>query len=501
MKISEGIQPTLHKNSVTKNTFYNLIGYGVPVLFALFIIPHLISGLGTEKFGILSLAWIVIGYFSFFDFGIGKGLTRITAELVGLKKYDQISTVFWTSLFVMLIISLLLTISLSFFIPSLVNVFNISAKMQNEANNIFFVLVLSIPIVSTSAGLRGILEAYQEFGVVNVIRVILGILTFLGPLLVLAFTDNLFWIVFFLVIIRIIIWNIYLIQCFKINKTLLKNIKINFSSIKPVLRFSIWITLANIIGPAILFSDRFLVGSIVSAEALTYYSTPYEIVTKLLLIPTALSGVLFPMFSSTFFVDPIGAKKLLLRGVKFIFFIVFPLVFLIITFAYYGMNLWLGENFAIHSSVVLQFLSIGIFMNSLSMIPDSFFQGIGKPKIPTLIMLIELPFYLSIMWFMIKTQGIVGGAIVFMVAATINTTVMFFIAYKKFGIKFNSKSIIVSLVLVSFSLYPAFIVNHLIPKLILSLLFVLIFILVIWKLLLNFEEKGFLLGLLKMKNL
>ena len=38
---------------VAKNTLYNLLGYGIPLLFALIIIPLLIKGLGEEKFGIL----------------------------------------------------------------------------------------------------------------------------------------------------------------------------------------------------------------------------------------------------------------------------------------------------------------------------------------------------------------------------------------------------------------------------------------------------------------
>ena len=69
--------------SITKNTVYNLLGFGVPMLMAVAIIPLLIKGMGTERFGLLNLSWIVIGYFSFFDFGIGKSLTKIIAEKIG----------------------------------------------------------------------------------------------------------------------------------------------------------------------------------------------------------------------------------------------------------------------------------------------------------------------------------------------------------------------------------------------------------------------------------
>ena len=45
--------------------------------------------------------------------------------------------------------------------------------------------------------------------------------------------------------------------------------------------------------------DRFLVGMLLPVTNVAYYAMPYEIVTKLQLIPTAVTGVLFPAFSTS----------------------------------------------------------------------------------------------------------------------------------------------------------------------------------------------------------
>ena len=80
-----------------------------------------------------------------------------------------------------------------------------------------------------------------------------------------------------------------------------------------------WMTVSKIIvAPMIIYLDRFLIGAIISAVAITYYITPYEVVTKLLLIPGALTGVLFPAFAATYLNDPATTKKLFNKGVKFI---------------------------------------------------------------------------------------------------------------------------------------------------------------------------------------
>ena len=46
---------------LARNTLFNLLGQGLPMLVAIFAIPLLIGMLGTERFGVLTIAWIVMG--------------------------------------------------------------------------------------------------------------------------------------------------------------------------------------------------------------------------------------------------------------------------------------------------------------------------------------------------------------------------------------------------------------------------------------------------------
>ncbi|WP_337871671.1 MATE family efflux transporter, partial [Ignavibacterium sp.] len=97
---------------IAKNSIYNLFGYILPLLVALVAIPVLLSNLGTEKFGLLNLAWIIIGYFGFFDLGVGRALTKIVAEKIGANSYSDIPVFFWTSIFFMMTFSFFLSILL-----------------------------------------------------------------------------------------------------------------------------------------------------------------------------------------------------------------------------------------------------------------------------------------------------------------------------------------------------------------------------------------------------
>ena len=500
MKESDKQKILFSGSSIAKNTVYNLLGYGIPLIVALIFIPILVNGLGKERFGILNLIWIVIGYFGFFDFGIGRTLTKIIAEKIGLNKFNEISSILWTSLFIMLIISLFGTIILMLNSSILVyNFFNISSTLQEESLHAFYLLSFAIPVITVSAGLRGVLEAYQKFGVINIIRTILGFFTFLGPALCLIFTNNLFYLVLILVIMRVLILLLYLNQCFKLNISV--NIKsgFNFSLIKPILKLSSWMTISNFVNPAIVYIDRFMIGALISATAVTYYSTPYEVVTKLLLIPGALTAVLFPAFSANYLTNSELNKKLVFKAGKYIFIIIFPITLLIVTFSKEVMNLWLGASFLENSSTVLQLLTIGVLVNSISFIPFTFLQGIGRPDITAKIHMVEFPVYILAMWVGIKQGGINGAALVWLIRIIIDAFVLALytnkIIFKSLKISFNLRKLIF-IILVLISIFPILIEDATL-KIASVMIELFLFILIMWNYILEPEEKLFFISHIK----
>jgi O-antigen/teichoic acid export membrane protein len=480
--------------NIAFNYIYNLLGYGIPLVLALLLIPTLLSKLGTDKFGVLNLAWIVIGYFGFFDLGIGRALTKIISEKIGLNQLSDIPDFFWTSFFVMLLFSSLVSLCLFLLSEELIFSFlKIPVDIQSETIKAFYLLILSIPIVTTTAGIRGLLEAYQRFDIINIIRIILGVSSFLLPVLVLLFVNDLYWIIFSLVIIRIIVWFLYLLSAFKLNPALKLKVKFQTALIKPVFKLSGWMTLSNITVPIIVYLDRILIASLISASAVAFYATPYEVITKLLIVPGALTAVLFPTFAANYLKDKQSTVKLSEKAMKYIGLILFPLISIIIIFSYELLDIWLGEEFAKNSYTILQFLSVGILFNSIAYIPFSLIEGIGRPDITAKLQLIELPFYIVLMWIAIKNFGIYGAAFVYMSRMIIDCALMIYfsqmITGNYFQIKFNRKVIylFILLFILSFSVAS----NIFLIKVFSSALMLILFIYFSWRYFLDNEDKSY----------
>lgn len=58
--------------TLRRGTLLKLAGAGLPMIVGVVAIPFLISKLGMERFGILTILWAIIGYFGLFDFGVGR---------------------------------------------------------------------------------------------------------------------------------------------------------------------------------------------------------------------------------------------------------------------------------------------------------------------------------------------------------------------------------------------------------------------------------------------
>src|SRR5215472_13720195 len=83
---------------LARNTTWSIAGLVLPMAAGLVAVPPLVRLLGVDRFGLLSLAWLVIGYFSLFDLGMGRALTKLVAHELGANREHSIPPLVWTSL-------------------------------------------------------------------------------------------------------------------------------------------------------------------------------------------------------------------------------------------------------------------------------------------------------------------------------------------------------------------------------------------------------------------
>jgi O-antigen/teichoic acid export membrane protein len=429
MSTAEPIPNLTSGRLLARNTIWNLFGQLLPMAVGVVAIPPLVRSLGVDRFGVLSLAWIVIGYFSLFDLGMGRALTKLVADKIGSNDEASIPPLAWTSLFLMLalgVIGGLITLGIA---PWLVyRALKVPPALQLETLRSFQLLAASIPLVTVTSGLRGILEAQQRFRILNFIRIPTSIFSFAGPLFVIPFSHSLVPVIVVLMVGRLLGALAHLMACFHAMPALRQNIAMHRSVVAPLIKFGGWMTVSNVIGPFMVYADRFLIGALLSVSAVAYYTTPFDLVGRLSFIPGAVTGVLFPAFAASLASNRERAALLSARGVKYIFLAMFPIILITVTFAPEGLRLWLGPVFSSHSQSVLRWLAAGFFINALATVPFSLLQGAGRPNLTAKLHLLELPLYMVAVWVLTRRLGIEGTAIAFTGRVVLDTVLLFFFA-------------------------------------------------------------------------
>ena len=440
---------------LARNTLWNVSGQVIPMIAAVVAIPILIRHLGAPRFGVLTLGWAAIGYFSLFDLGLSRALTHAVATRIAADDAEEeLSAVTWTALWLMLALGVVGGLLLAALTPAIVRIgIEAEPRILDETRMSFFLLAASLPWVVTTAGLRGLLEAHQDFGLVTALRLPLAILTYLGPLLVLPFSSSLVPVIGVLVAVRGATWAAHLIVCLRRYAYLRRGITLRRHAIVPLLRYGGWMTVSNVVSPLMVYVDRFFVAAILPLAAVAHYVTPYELVTKVSVLPQAIVGAHFPAFASTFARDKARTGVLFSRSLRAILLLMSPLLLVVVLFAREGLTAWVGVDLASASAPVLQLLAAGIFVNSLAQAPFAMVQGTGRPDLTGRLHLVELPFYLASLYWLGHRFGIVGVAMAWSLRALIDAVALLFLAQRQVpgaALRIGSTSLVALLVLLVF---------------------------------------------------
>jgi O-antigen/teichoic acid export membrane protein len=410
---------------LARNTIWNFIGLAAPLFVGLVAMPLLIQGMGKERFGMLTIIWMGVGYFSLFDMGLGRALTKLVAERLGNGRSQELGELIWTALWLITGLGVFgALILLSFTGPLIYYVLNVPPELQQEAIAAFRILAGGIPFVILSSALVGLLAAHQRFGMITLIRIPLGILTFMGPLATVQFSPSLVWATLAMLFARIIACCVYFFIAASLRKELARPQWPHKPHVKPLFFFGGWLTLSNIIGPFMVYFDRFLLGSVLTMTAVTYYVTPYEVLSRMQRLPMAVVGVLFPAMSSAYAADRPRLVYLYERTSRVLVILMLPVMSFCFLFAPEVLEIWLGPQFRNESTIVVQWLAVGWIVNIMAQAPFTVLQSSGRPDLVAKAHTVELLPYMLLLWFMTNHFGIAGTAAAWVIRVLLDTILL-----------------------------------------------------------------------------
>lgn len=408
--------------TVRRNTFYNLFGTLLPTIVTLLTVPIYLRLIGVDRYGILVIAWVILGYFGVFDLGLG----RATAQRIASMKHAEPSKraeVFWTALALNTVFGVigglfLWPVATYYF----TNYLHVPKQLQLEILAAVPWLVFAMPVSTVSGVLSGSLQGRERFLALNVCSVLESTLSQLFPLAVVwLHGPNIAWLVPATLLGRVLVFLIMFVQCY-LHLPLTKVVTMNRNLLVPLFRFGGWVTVTSFIGPLLSTFDRFIIGSIAGPKAVTYYTVPFSIISRVSTIPGSLANTLFPRFSAT---SEEERLRLMKEAIQVLSVIMTPLIIIGILIMEPFLTWWVGQDVAKNSAFIGEILAIGFWFNGLATIPFARLQAEERPDLIAKCHLAEILPYLAFMAIALHTWGVLGAAFGWSLRATVDAILLF----------------------------------------------------------------------------
>lgn len=396
--------------SIKKHTVYNLLGALLPLSLSLFTIPLYISLIGEARYGVLAVAWLLLGYFGLFDLGLGRATAQRIAAL-GNSSSEKVSLTFWTALGMNVSLGvvgglIIWPVAVYFF----GNFFSIESVLQPELAAAIPWLVFAVPLATLSGVLTGALEGRAKFLELNIVSVTSSVLIQLLPLAVVwVHGADLTWILPAVIFSRLVILSLLFYRC---SVHVFHGFIPKFSRAQAMglLQFGGWITVTSLVGPMMVILDRFVIGSTLGAKAVTYYTVPFQLAERSNLLPSALTSALFPRLATAATAE---AKQLATKAISSLAVLMTPLILAGILLIEPFLSWWLSADFAARAGLTAQILLLGFWINSFARVPYALLQAAGKPDVVAKCHLGEVVPYLLLLYVGLNFWGLPGAAVVF----------------------------------------------------------------------------------------
>ncbi len=404
-----------------RSSLWNLLGYVLPLLAGLYAFPILNRTMGQDRFGLMTLIWAMVGYFNLFDLGIGRAITLMISRKLGGGDCQSIPAIYRSGTLFLLLIGCVGGVVFGLFAPKLLaHVIKAPPAMRDEFYQSVRLVGFCMPLITLSAAPRGLLEAYGEFARLTLLRVPFGVLTFLVPIWFPSVINNLAWVTFELVVLRGIWLVLHILVAHRFAGKVQVGKGFSWRSVRELMVFGGWMTASNIIGPILSTVDRFFIGTISSAAAIAYYTTPFEVISRLVILPNSLSSVLFPELGKGLVEDRCRAVQTYRNAQRLLWIILFVACLFIAAFGFRLLQWWMGEAFAAEAFWVMLLLNVGVFFNGFAYLPYVALHSSGRPRTTGIIHIIELIFFVPALCLLIRYFGVLGAAMAWLGRAALD---------------------------------------------------------------------------------
>lgn len=484
------------------------LAIAINTISALIYSPWMLSKIGSGDYGLYTLAVSLINMF-LLDFGISSAVSRFTSKYVAEGRQDKVNELLGVVYKLFIGIAALISIALIVIYFFIDRIYIALTPQELERFKVVYIMsatysVLSFPF---SATLNGVLNAYEKFIQMKLCDVINKVLSVILIVIALIAGRGLYELVAINALVNLLIFGV---KFWVIKSTTPVKIKLSHwdkTLLKEIFGFSVWVLINSICSRLIMNICPNILGVTAGTMAITVFSFASTIEGYSYTFSSAIDGMFMPRIARITYKEENMNKvlPLMIKVGRFQYHLVGLILVGFIVVGKDFITLWLGQNYInVYYCAILLLLPAPFYLSQ--QIGKNTMVMMNKVKYLTYMNVIKaalnvvLVAILSVLW------GVIGACLAICLVYFFRNFASMYLYKRKLGLDTKRFSIecyakmsvpmVLTLVIgmVTNILFTANSWTMLILKIV---VITVIYLVLMWKLAYNSDEKNMVSGLLK----
>jgi O-antigen/teichoic acid export membrane protein len=394
-----------------RNSLWNVTGLALPAIVSLACVPLLIGALGAEGYGIVTIVSSVIGYFAMLDVNLTAGAIKYLAESHATGDRERFAETFWFGAFFYGALGCIGALLIFFGADWLVErLFELPPATHASTALALQIGAVGFAVTQIESYLFVVPQALQRYDRSAQSEVFFGVIVNVVTVLMAYAGGGVVGVIAVRVAVAALnmIYLLYLIGGLNVDIGLRWPRK---SVRGALMSFSAYAYLSKLAMLMQQHGDKLIVGALAGPVALTFYTVPVTLASRILGLTYRLSSVIYPRASALAAVDRIKElRPVYIGAMRYVTYINLIALGMIVLAGDEFLRHWVGEAFVAQGYPVLILMTVALLVDSITNIPSLVNDALGHPHVSGRFAIARGIIGVGLVYFGMKATGIVGAA-------------------------------------------------------------------------------------------
>jgi O-antigen/teichoic acid export membrane protein/SAM-dependent methyltransferase len=415
-------------NRTVRNVVSNVAASMVPTVVTLVVTPMLVRTLGVAAYGVYALTFLVVGYFSVIDLNVGAGAVKYLSEFLGKDDSESVGGLIGTTLAFTLVIASVGGVVLALCAPLAVDVFRVSSGLRAEALEVFRLAGAMFAVGILTNVFSSVPQAMHRYDALARVNSVGALAVGVVTVAALRMGTGLYGVILANAAVSLLTLAATGVLAWRLLKPRRYGVRVSSATARYLARYASGSIMGRLSGLVAFNLDRLIVGSMVGAGGVAYYTVPNSLSTRLVAFAYSATQVLMPVSSAlTARGEWDRLRRSYLVATRLLMSVATLPAVLMCVVGRPLLALWLTPDFADRAYWILVLVTVANYMIILTMVPSVLVDGAGHPRVTGAFSFVQACLNLVLIVPLTRSLGLVGAAWAFLAPAVVMGPL--FIAY------------------------------------------------------------------------